>query len=179
MVDDLVGNAHGNLARVKEILTAHPELINETATWKETPVDAATQMGDRAIIEYLIEKGAPVDFFTALVLARVDRAREELGTNPELAKARGVHGLPPLYFAAIGGSIPAAAMLLEAGADVNAQTGPATPLHGAVMGGHREMARFLIESGADVTLPDYQGRDARTLAMELGRSEIAELIPAP
>lgn len=178
-VDDLVGNAHGNLARVKEILTEHPELINETATWKETPVDAATQMGDRAIIEYLIEKGAPVDFFTALVLAQVDRAREELGTNPQLVNARGVHGLPPLYFAAIGGSVPAVAMLLEAGADVNAQTGPATPLHGAVMGGSREVAKFLIENGADGSLPDYKGRDARSLAMELGRPEIAELIPGP
>ena len=178
MVDELVGNAHGNLARVKEIVTKNPELINATATWKETPVEAATQMGNRAIIEYLIEKGAPVDFFTALALGRVDKAREDLKKDPGLATARGVHDMPALYFAAIGGSVPAAQMLLEAGADVNAKAEAAAPIRGAVMGGSREMVRFLVESGADPSLPDYKGRDARALAVEMGRSELANLIPS-
>src|SRR5712692_10773278 len=104
LVDELVGNAHGNLARVKEILEKHPELINVAAVWKETPVEAATQMGNRAIIDYLVSRGAPVDFFTALVLAQVEKIRTELRARPELAQSRGVHDLPVLYFAAIGGS---------------------------------------------------------------------------
>src|SRR5262245_65243572 len=108
IVDELVGNAHGNLARVKEILEAHPELINSSAVWKETPVEAATQMGNRAIIDYLVSRGAPIDFFTALVLAQVKRVRTDLQARPELAQARGVHDLPVLYFAALGGSVAAA-----------------------------------------------------------------------
>ena len=179
LVDELVGNAHGNLARVKEILEEHPELINVAAVWKETPVEAATQMGNRAIIDYLVAAGAPVDFFTALVLAQTDRVRADLQAKPELAQARGVHDLPVLYFAAIGGSVAAADMLLTAGAEVNAKAEAAAPIHGAVMGGSREMVRFLIESGADPSLPDYKGRDARTLAMEMGRSDLASLIPTP
>ena len=178
IVDELVGNAHGNLARVKEILTEHPELINASATWKETPIEAATQVGNRTIIEFLIEKGAPVDFFTALTLAQVDRARQDLKTNPDLAKARGVHDLPALYFAALGGSVPAAQMLLAGGADVNAKAEAAAPIHGAVMGGNGEMVRFLVESGADLSLPDYKGRDARSLAVEMGRDDLARLIPS-
>ena len=179
LVDELVGNSHGNLARVKEIVEAHPELINAPAVWKETPVEAATQMGNRAIIDYLVSRGAPVDFFTALVLAQMDRVRTELRTTPELARARGVHDLPVLYFAAIGGNVAAADLLIAAGAEVNARAEAAAPIHGAVMGGSGEMVRFLIESGADPSLPDYKGRDARTLAIEMGRNDLASLIPTP
>jgi len=177
IVDELVGNSHGNLVRVKEILEAHPELINAAAVWKETPVEAATQMGNRAIIEYLVSRGAPVDFFTALALAQVDRVDSELKAKPDLAHARGVHDLPVLYFAAIGGSVAAADLLISAGADVNANAEAAAPIHGAVMGGSGEMVRFLIESGADLSLPDYKGRDARTLATDMGRNDLASLIP--
>lgn len=178
LVDELVGNCHGNLVRVEQILDEHPDLINVSATWKETPIEAATQMGNRAIIAHLVEKGAPVDFFTALVLAQLGRVRADLAADPGLAQSRGVHDLPALYFAAIGGSVAAADLLLEAGADVNAKAEAAAPIHGAVMGGNPEMVRFLIESGADVSLPDYKGRDARSLAAEMGRGELAKLIPA-
>jgi hypothetical protein len=179
IVDELVGNAHGNLGRVQEILTRYPDLINATATWKESPVEAATQMGNRPLIRYLVEKGAPVDFFTALALAQLHRVGAELRANPKLARARGVHELPALYFAAIGGSVPAAQMLFEAGADVNEKAEAAAPIHGAVMGGNVGMVRFLVESGADLSLRDYKGRDARSLAIEMGRNDLAELFPTP
>ena len=176
IVDDLVGNAHGNLARVQEILASHPELINASATWNETPVQAAAQMGNRAIIDYLTKRGAPVDFFTALALGEVDRVRADLTASPELASSRGVHGLPALYFAAIGGSVPAARALIEAGANVNDRAEAGAPIHGAVMGGNGEMVSLLLESGADVSAADYEGRDARSLASEIGHPEIAKLI---
>lgn len=179
MIDELVGNAHGNLARVQEILSLHPELINATATWKETPIQAAAQMGNRPIMQFLIDHGARIDFCTKLAMAQVEKAHADLQADPALAQSRGVHDLPALYFAAIGGSVPAAHMLLDAGADVNAKAEAAAPIHGAVMGGNPEMVRFLVESGADLSLPDYKGRDARSLALDIGRSDIAKLIPAP
>jgi hypothetical protein len=68
VVEDLVGNAHGNLARVRELLDAHPEALNLRAPWNETAIEAATQMGNQPILDFLIARGAPVDFFTACVL---------------------------------------------------------------------------------------------------------------
>ena len=56
VVDEVVGNAHGNLARVQELVEAHPDLVNAKATWNETPIEAATQMGNRAIIDFLVEQ---------------------------------------------------------------------------------------------------------------------------
>ena len=176
VVDELVGNAHGNLARKSELLDQHPELLNVKATWNETAIEAATQMGNRAIIEHLTARGAPVDFFTALVLGRLDQVERELKAKPDVARSRGVHNLPPLYFAAIGGSRAAAEMLIAAGADVNARAEAASPIHGAVMGGSAEMVRLLLQHGADPSTPDYGGRDAPTLARELDRQEIAALV---
>jgi len=168
-VDELVGNAHGNLARVKELLAEHPDLVNARATWNETAIEAAAQMGNRAIIDFLVERGAPVDFFTALVLGRVD------GVSPQLASSRGVHDLPALYFAAIGGNVTAAERVLAAGADVNANAEAAAPIHGAVMGGSPEMVKLLLDHGADPSLRDYAGRDARALAAEIKRPDIEGL----
>jgi ankyrin repeat protein len=171
LLDELVGNAHGNLVRVREILDGHPELLNESATWNETPIQAATQMGNRPIIDYLIGRGAPADFFTALVLGRTD----EVDKHPELVNAHGIHELPALYFAAIGGHVTTAQKLLAAGADVNAAAKAAAPIHGAIMGGSVEMVRLLLENGADNSLKDYSGRDPRALALEIKRADIAEL----
>jgi ankyrin repeat protein len=174
-VDELVGNAHGNLARVGELLDAHPEALNRRATWNESAVEAASQMGHKPILDLLVARGAPVDFFTACVLGRIVQVAAELENDPERASARGVHELPALYFAAIGGSRAIAERLLAAGADVNARAESAAPIHGAVMGGDADMVRLLLERGADPTLPDYQGRNARRLADEMGRKDLAEL----
>jgi hypothetical protein len=175
VVEELVGNAHGNLVRVRELVDAHPTALNMRAPWNETAVEAATQMGNVPILELLIDRGAPVDFFTACVLGRVEQVNDELSADPVLASARGVHELPTLYFAAIGGHLAIAERLLAAGADVNARCESAAPIHGAVMGGSADMVRLLLERGADASLPDYQGRGAGRLAEDLGRPDLAAL----
>jgi ankyrin repeat protein len=175
VVDELVGNAHGNLARVKEIIVSQPSLMNARATWDETPIQAAAQMGNRPIIDFLLDHGAHIDFFTALVLGRLEDVDRELREHPDHAQARGIHDLPALYFAAIGGNTAVAERLLDAGADVNVQAPSAAPIHGAVMGGSVEMVRLLLDRGADASLKDYSGRDARALAVEIKRSDLATL----
>jgi ankyrin repeat protein len=149
--------------------------LNLRAPWNESAIEAATQMGDKPIIELLVARGAPVDFFTACVLGRMDDVQAELAADPSRVNARGVHDLPALYFAAIGGDIEIAKRLLDAGADVNAKAETAAPIHGAVMGGSAEMVRLLLEHDADPSLPDYKGRGARELAEDMDRSEIASL----
>jgi len=166
VVDELVGNAHGNFARVKELLDQHPDLLNAKATWNETPIEAATQMGNRQIIDFLIERGAPVDGFTGLVLGHA---------SDGIVDQRGIHDLPALYFAAIGRHVETAQQLLSAGADVNAKAEAAAPIHGAVMGGSVEMVRLLLDHGADPSLKDYAGRTPHELAMAINREDIASL----
>ena len=175
VIDECVGNAHGNLARVRELVELHPGLVNARATWNETPIEAAAQMGNRPLIEFLVERGAPVDFFTACVLGRIEEVRGELQTRPERARDRGVHELAPLYFAAIGGHPEVAELLLAAGAGVNDHCPSAAPIHGAVMGRSATMVRWLLDRGADPGLPDHEGRGARELAAAMKNPDLVEL----
>ena len=175
VVEELVGNAHGNIVRVRELLDAHPAALNLSAPWNETAVEAAAQMGNKPIIDLLIGRGAPVDFFTASVLGRVEQVAADLAHDSSRANARGVHELPALYFAAIGGNLAIAELLLAAGADVNGRAQAAAPIHGAVMGGSVEMIKLLLERGADPSVPDYEGSSARQLAEKMGRPELAGL----
>jgi len=43
------------------------------------------------------------------------------------------------------------------------------------MGGNAEMVRLLLEHGADPSLKDYAERDAKSLAMAIKRTDLAEL----
>jgi ankyrin repeat protein len=176
IVEECVGSAHGDLDKVRELVERHPELVNARASWNETPIEAATQLGRRDIIEYLLGKGAPLDLFTACVLGRRDLVEAELSRDPARAGAHGVHELPALYFAAIGGQLEIAKLLVAAGADVNEATPAAAPIHGAVMARSREMVAWLLERGADPSLPDHQGRSASQLAEAMGEPDLAQLL---
>jgi uncharacterized protein len=175
IVEECVGSAHGDLDKVRELVERHPGLVNARAPWNETPIEAAAQLGRRDIIEYLLGKGAPLDLFTACVLGRRDVVEAEIAADPGRARAHGVHDLPVLYFAAIGGQREIAELLLAAGADVNDAVPAAAPIHGAVMGGSADLVTSLLAHGADPSVPDYQGRSARQLAEAMGRPDLAAL----
>ena len=176
IVEECVGSAHGDLEKVRELVERHPGLVNARASWNETPIEAATQLARRDIIEYLLGKGAPLDLFTACVLGRRDLVEAELARDPGRARARGVHDLPVLYFAAIGAHLDVARLLVASGADVNDAVPAAAPIHGAVMGRSAEMVSWLLEQGADPSLPDYQGRSAAQLAEAMGEPDLARLL---
>lgn len=176
IVEQCVGSAHGDLDKVRELVERHPDVVDARAAWDETPVEAATQMGRKDIIEYLLGRGAPLDLFTACVLGRRDLVEAELARDASRARAHGVHGLPTLYFAAIGGQREIAELLLAAGADVNDAVPAAAPIHGAVLGRSVEMVSWLLANGADRTAPDYEGRSARELAEAMGQPELAGLL---
>lgn len=175
IVEECVGSAHGDLNRVRELVEQHPALVNARAPWNETPIEAATQLGRKDIIEYLLSRGAQLDFFTACVLGRRDLVEKELTRDPNRAQALGVHDIPALYFAAIGGQPVIADLLFANGAEVNGAAQAAAPIHGAVMGGSAEMIAWLLEHGADPSLRDYKGRTAPELAQAMNRPDLASL----
>jgi hypothetical protein len=72
LVEEFVGKAHGDLARVKELLTQEPRLVNAAWDWGngdwETALGAAAHMGRRDIAETLFAHGARLDIFAAAML---------------------------------------------------------------------------------------------------------------
>ena len=119
LIDEFVANAHGNLLRVQELLGQHPTLLNANASWDETALAAAAQVGRRDIAEFLLAAGAPLDICTAAMLGRVDAVTSFLRADQGLAHATGAHGIPVLYHAAITNRKQVAKLLLAAGTDVN------------------------------------------------------------
>ena len=107
LVQEFVGNAHGDLNRVKELLAREPGLINATWDWGggdfETALGAASHMGRRDIAEFLLEHGARLDIFAATMLGKLDIVRAALAAYPDAIKTTGPHGIPLIAHAQAGG----------------------------------------------------------------------------
>ncbi len=164
----LVLASHGNLARVQELVTQRPELINAPGVGNdfggETPLAAASHTHNRAIAELLLANGAEHDLSTATFIGDRDRVAAFLDTAPDLVRQPGVHNIPLLGFVADGAL---ATLLIERGAAVNALSRPpfqSSPLHGAARRGYADVVDVLLANGADTTVRDYNGKTPPELA---------------
>jgi len=90
------------------------------------------------------------------------RIKELLAADTELIKARDKDGSTPLHCATWKGQQAVVAVLLEAGADVNAHNSNehwgTTPLHAAAHANQDAIAQLLIDYGADVNAKDMTGQ---------------------
>lgn len=114
LVEEFVGVAHGNFARVKELLEGEPALVNATWDWGggdfETALGAASHMGNKQIASYLLENGARLDVFAAAMFGKLNVVKAALEAYPESVNTPGPHGIP-LYVHAEAGGADAKAVL--------------------------------------------------------------------
>jgi hypothetical protein len=107
LVQEFVGNAHGDLERVQELLAQQPGLINATWDWGggdfETALGAASHMGRRDIAEFLLNNGARLDLFAAAMLGELDVVKAALTAFPDAIRTAGPHGIPLIAHAIAGG----------------------------------------------------------------------------
>lgn len=107
MVQDFVGNAHGDLDRVKELLEVEPGLLNAAWDWGggdwETALGAASHTGRQDIANYLLTMGARIDLFAAAMLGKFDIVKAILVEDPNLKNSLGPHGIPLINHVEAGG----------------------------------------------------------------------------
>lgn len=107
LVQEFVGNAHGDLNRVQELLQQEPALVNACWDWGggdwETGLGAAAHMGRRDIAEFLLANGARLDIFAAAMLGQLEVVQAMLAAYPEMKNAPGPHGIPLISHAKAGG----------------------------------------------------------------------------
>jgi ankyrin repeat protein len=176
LIDAFVGSAHGDFAKVKELLEQHPSILNLPARWGEYAIEAAAQTGQVDIAEYLLERGAPKGLCTAAMLGHIEEVAQALHADPNAANATGAHGIGILYHAVIRGHTGLAQMLLDYGADINGGAGGSPALHGAVMFNRADMAEWLLARGADVNILNYENKTPLTAAREMKRDAVVAVL---
>lgn len=96
---------------------------------------------------------------------------------PQLINEGDIKGFTPLIIAVYNNQPAVVELLLQNGADVNAQDSAGnTPLMGACFKGYSSIAITLVDAGAAVNMRNYQGAPALTFAATFGQLAIAEIL---
>ncbi len=107
LVQEFVGNAHGDLNRVQELLAQQAALINACWDWGggdfETALGAAAHMGRNDIACFLLDHGARLDIFAAAMLGKLEIVKAALTSFPGAIDTPGPHGIPLIAHAQAGG----------------------------------------------------------------------------
>ncbi len=176
-VREFVIAGHGDLNKVKDMLAERPELLNSAYQWsendRETAIQAAAQVGNVPIAEYLLERGAPLEICTAAMLGRKNEVERRLEQAPGSINATGAHNIPLLTHAALSGSLELVQLLFRRGAT----TGATSALQNAVSRGYYDIVHWLVENGTpDLAQKNFQGKTALTVAVERGQDAIAQFL---
>ena len=140
LVQETVGASHARLERVRELVTAYPELAKSSWDWGfgdwEAPIDAASHTGQREIALFLMEHGARPTVFTYAMLGELNIVKVVLDSQPQLRKMGGPHGLTLLHHARVGGERAAAVRdyLENLGGADDGSTVPSKEIADAVVG---------------------------------------------
>jgi ankyrin repeat protein len=142
----------GDATTVRSMLDAEPALAIAKNEQGQSPVLAAVYGGRGEIRDELIARGATLAFHEAAAAGQLERVKQLVDKNPELAKSYSPDGFPVFALAAAFGQSSVARYLFEKGADVNAAATNGSgynALTGAVASGHEQIAIWLLENGAD------------------------------
>jgi hypothetical protein len=107
IVKEMVGVAHSDVKRVRELVERQPALANAAIDWGfgdwEDALGAAAHTGRREIAEVLLASGARMSIFSAAMLGQLDVVRALVAARPGVQRTLGPHGIPLLQHAQAGG----------------------------------------------------------------------------
>ena len=185
---------NGSASMIERLLAAGAD-ANATVTQGETALMTVARTGNVEAAKVLLSHGAAIDARedwrgqTALMWAAAEQHPEmvqELIAHGADVNARSATqhwerqvtaeprekwlppgGLTPLMFAARQNCLDCALILVDKGADLNAQDPDGiSPVLSAAINGHYDVAIFLLDKGADPNLADQTGRTALYAAVD-------------
>ena len=123
------------------------------------------------------EKPKAVPLYYSARLGFRDLAEHLIVKYPEHVNATGGREVTPLHVAASAGHVDILSLLLEHGADLDAQAKfDWIPLHRASVSGGVEAGRCLLDRGADINRRDDHGYTPLSLATTFGHVEFARML---
>lgn len=178
----------GRAAEVKRLLDSNPSLASARSAKGVSAVTAALFLSagegfvpprKNAVLSTVLDHGARIDRFEAAALAGRVRVQKELDADPGYLTAESAFGWTPLHFAAYGGNVDVAKLLLDRGADIDRRANTKfrnTPLQVSLLTGQEEMAAFLVAHGADVRIEQAEGFTALHEAAQIGSEKLVALL---
>jgi ankyrin repeat protein len=142
----------GDTDAMSSLAGVNPELLNETLPSGLSPLTAALYHGKQNTVEWLLERGVSVTIHEAAALGDDETLAYLLDYEPKLLMQFSFDGWTPLHLAAFFGGYEAAQLLINRGADVDAQSSnPLSnmPIHAAAAGNRTNMVMLLLEHGAN------------------------------
>jgi hypothetical protein len=107
LVEEMVRVAHSDLARVKQLVDAHPALAKASIDWGygdwEDALGAASHTGRVEIAELLLSRGARPTIFSAAMLGQLDVVKAFVAAAPGCQRILGPHSITLLSHAKAGG----------------------------------------------------------------------------
>jgi len=172
LVREMVMVAHFDMKRVKELVEAQPSLAKASWDWGfgdwETALGAASHMGNRAIAEYLIAKGAAPTVFSSAMLGQLDIVKGMIAAQPGLQRMRGPHSISLLMHAKAGKDGARAVLeYLRSLGDADAE--PAAPLAEADADGLKGTYAFGIGTNQLIEVTAERGQVTWTRRGMMGR----------
>jgi len=146
----------GDAGKVKALLDSNASLATAKNEKGQSALLMAVYSGRKEIRDVLLARGFELELDEAAAAGQLERVKQIVGQNPELAKSYSPDGFPVFALSAVFGHLEVAEYLLGKGADVNAAATNGTgynALTGAVASGHTAIVAWLLENGAD---PNYR-----------------------
>ncbi|XP_068175424.1 DNA-binding protein RFXANK [Antennarius striatus] len=144
--------AQGEVSQLAAHLSKDSSLLSKQDDRGFTPLMWAAAFGEKAVVDFLLEKGADPK--------TVARERESA-----------------LTLASSGGYVDIVESLLKHGVDVNSYDwNGGTPLLYAVRGNHIKSVQALLAKGADMTIESDTGYSPMALAVALGHKKIQKVL---
>jgi ankyrin repeat protein len=181
MQSQVTSNSHGRLEAVRELVSKDERLVFSISTDDELAIEASAHMGNRPIMRYHLDHGAPLSLPTAVSLGDLESVAFWLERDPTLANERGAHDFPVMWYAVLGGgSVEMAEKLAHSGIPVDQESLGTTALHWCVLRRDAELALWLIEHGADTQAVGFkwsrEGQTPLQIAAEREDTKMAALL---
>src|SRR5262245_29766998 len=112
----------GDINEVERLLKTDATLATASTMLRSQPIHAAYLGGHGAIVELLLSRGVQLDFFLASELGMRVRVKQALDTDQKFALAYSSFGSTALHRSCYWGQVEIVRLLLERGADPNAET---------------------------------------------------------